>query len=429
MDMRYIHDWLEDHYKEINARWENPPRILGKTGIVSVEQHEFQTQGQVLASRLEKAIQQGDPKRHKPFRFVIIKSALHERNAWAISASKCYIILTTQDLIANIQMVCGQVCGLLNHAMSMPSSDGGFLRELWAGMPAENNDFSSYGSLLAQIAFDFIVHHELAHAGLGHEWIIANSQAIEDSAAISEEEREWVLEENYESASALATESNEAWRQPLEADADLNAILYTIQFMDLQGNRFKEMSVQPEDSMGTVWKHFLADNQLKWFTIMAGVSIGLGCLLSEQKDGLGDLSTSSHPPLPARMLLLLHVARQLQKPDSQVSIANVLLLVSALFSMVNTAKGSPTETIDSALGRFNVQEAINRFEEIGKHFVSLALDMRLLAPRRDHLRRFPDFLRWEWYAADAISASSATSPLQSGWGNAPLMETPSPQPT
>lgn len=407
VDMRCIHEWLQvkDNYQKINVRWNKPPRILGGNGVVSAGQEEFQLLGLHLASRLEKVIKKESPSRHKPFHFAIIKPPSHTRNAWAFWAADFYGILVTQGLVENIQTVCGQFVRLMPQVMAMEPLGENFLRELWAGMPAENADFSMYGSLLAQIAFDFIVHHELAHAGLGHESIYSGARAIEDSSSAHEGEREWVLAEYSESASASAEDVGDRCRQALEADADLNGLRYTIDFVDHQTKTFKETSEPPEDSMCTVWKHFLTDDTQRWFAIMAGVTIGLGCLLSEQKDRLGDLSVGSHPPLPARMLMLLHAARQLQRPALRASIADVVLLVSTLFSMLRTANGSSTETLESGLGRFNLKEAIERFDEIGHHFKSLATEMRKLAKQCEGYRLFPDSLRWKWYAADATSAS------------------------
>jgi len=302
-----------------------------------------------------------------------------------------------QGLVENMQAVCGQVEALMTQVMAMPPAEPNFLRDVWAGMPDGNTDFSSYGSLLAQIAFDFIVHHELAHGGLGHEAVIKNASAFEDTPHLDDEAQPEGLDDDADRAAAASAEGGDkSWNQPLEADADLNGLRYTIQYVEHQAKRLQ--SVQPEDSMGAVWKHLLADDARRWFALMVGVSIGLGCLIAEPRRSLGALSNHSHPPLPARMLVLLHAARQLQPPGLKAGIPDVLLLVTALFAMLRTARGSQTETANSALRAFNVQEGIARFEEIGQHFELLASQMRRLAPRRDLARRFPDFLRWEWYA-------------------------------
>jgi len=80
-------------------------------------------------------------------------------------------------------------------AMESPPDDNNFVRQLWAEMPNANRDFQSYGEVLAQIAFDFIVHHELAHAGLGHEWVMATASVSEELQRLADEERTWSIDE------------------------------------------------------------------------------------------------------------------------------------------------------------------------------------------------------------------------------------------
>ena len=218
MDQRYIQDWLKANYKRVNELWDKPPRLLGKTGIYSAEQHEFFRLGELLVARLEKVIARDNPRAEKPIQFAIVNSP--ELGAWAFWASRCYGILITQGLIKNMQSVCGQADRLMAGAMATPQGEDNFLRGLWSEMPGGNSDFSSFGSLLAQIAFDFIVHHELAHAGLGHEWVMATARASGDILTSSDEERIWVLNEFSAIASASGDRSSSSWSQALEADAD-----------------------------------------------------------------------------------------------------------------------------------------------------------------------------------------------------------------
>jgi len=64
---------------------------------------------------------------------------------------------------------------------------------------------------------------------------------------------------------------------------------------------------------------------------------------------------------------------------------------------MHSARDGKIKSLDTMLSEFNLPEAVQRYEEIGLHFTSLAQEMSALAATRDHLRRFPDFLRWEWY--------------------------------
>ena len=104
------------------------------------------------------------------------------------------------------------------------------------------------------------------------------------------------------------------------------------------------------------------------------------------------------------MLTVLEAGVQLQKramPANPIIASEVLLLVSGLFGFLHSARNGKIKSLDAQLNEFNLPEAVQRYEEIGQHFASLAHEMSALAATRDHFRRFPDFLRWEWYGSPA----------------------------
>jgi len=400
LQQRYLHEWLKANYKQLNKNWTDPVRLVGETGVLAAEQQQFLQLGQRMASRMEKCISENNPKYAKSIEFAIIRS--NELGAWAFWAYKCYGIVVTQGLIENIQAVCGQVNRLLAVAMQSPPDDNNFVRQLWAEMPEANRDFQSYGEVLAQIAFDFIVHHELAHAGLGHEWVMATASASEELQRLSDDERTWSIDEVSLAAAPSDGGGPKAWQQALEADADLNGLRYTIEYLEMQAKMFATRGKLGNDHRDIVWETVLTNPKLRWFAVLAGSSIGLAALLSKPRKELGDLAASTHPPLPARMLMVLHAGVQLQKqamPANPVIPSEVLLLVSGLFGFLHSARDSKTKSLDAMLNEFNLPEAVHRYEEIGQHFASLAQEMSRLAKTRDHLRRFPDFLRWEWYGS------------------------------
>lgn len=400
MDQCYLHKWLSVNYKKVNKHWTHPPRLLGKTSVLSAQQQQFLLLGQRMASRMEKCIADNNPNFAKPIEFAIIRS--NALGAWAFWASKCYGIVVTQGLIENIQAVCGQVDRLMRVAMDSPADDNNFVRQLWTEMPNANRDFQSYGEVLAQVAFDFIVHHELAHAGLGHEWVMATASASAELQRLSDEERTWSIDEVSLAAMPSGGRKFGAWNQALEADADLNGLRYTIQYLEMQAEIFAAKGRIGDDHRDIVWETVLTNPKLRWFAVLAGSSIGLAALLSTPQKELGDLALSTHPPLPARILMVLHAGVQLQKlamPTDPIIASEVLLFVSGLFGFLHSAREGKIKSLDVLLSHFNLPEAVERYEEIGQHFTSLAQEMNALAATRDHLRRFPDFLRWEWYSS------------------------------
>lgn len=400
MEQRYLHEWLRVNYKKVNEHWTHPPRLLGETSVLAAQQQQFLMLGQEIVSCMEKCIADNNPNIAKPIEFAIIRSNV--LGAWAFWASKCYGIVVTQGLIENIQAVCGQVDRLMRGAMESPPDDNNFIRQLWAEMPDSNRDFQSYGEVLAQIAFDFIVHHELAHAGLGHEWVMATASASAELQCLSDEERTWSIDEVSFAAMPSGGSKFGAWRQALEADADLNGLRYTIDYLEMQAKIFVAKGKLGDDHRDIVWETVLTNSKLRWFAVLAGASIGLAALLSTPRKELGDLALSTHPPLPARILMVLHAGAQLQKlamPTDPIITSEVLLLVSGLFGFLHFAHEGKIKSLDVLLNDFNLLEAVERYEEIGQHFSSLAQEMNALAATRDHLRRFPDFLRWEWYSS------------------------------
>lgn len=400
MEQRYLHEWLKVNYKKLNKHWKHPVRLLGESSVRAAQQDQFLLLGQSMVLRMEKCIADNNPNFAKPIEFAIIRS--NTLGAWAFWASKCYGIVVTQGLIENIQAVCGQVDRLMKVAMTGPSDDDNFVRQLWAEMPNANRDFQSYGEVLAQIAFDFIVHHELAHAGLGHEWVMSTAPASEELQLLSDEERTWSIDEVSIGAMPSGGGRFEVWRQALEADADLNGLRYTIEYLEMQAKMFEAKGKLGDDHRDIVWETVLTNPKLRWFAVLAGASIGLAALLSNPRSELGDLASSTHPPLPARILMVLEVGVQLQKramPANPIIASEVLLFASGLFGFLHSARDGKIKSLDTLLNEFNLPEAVQRYEEVGQHFASLAQEMSTLAATRDHLRRFPDFLRWEWYCS------------------------------
>jgi len=99
----------------------------------------------------------------------------------------------------------------------------------------------------------------------------------------------------------------------LEADADLNGLRYTIEYLEMQAKIFVAKGKLGDDHRERCLGDRSDESKLRWFAVLAGSSIGLAALVSTPRKELGDLASSTHPPLPARMLMVLHAGVQLQK--------------------------------------------------------------------------------------------------------------------
>ncbi|MFZ4876623.1 hypothetical protein ACL9RI_16205 [Janthinobacterium sp. Mn2066] len=393
-----LHAWLKKYFKKINEKLVEPPRLLGETSKYNAQQEEFEQLAQMLISRMFKAMLHP-----KEIKFSLVVNEIS--NAWAIWPADFYAVLVTTALAKNIQETCGQVETLMRQGERLPTGEPNLMRDLWSGMPYENRDYESFGGLLAHIAYAFVVHHELAHIGLGHEAILGGILSSNANSIIEEEVL--ALDESRMCAPAAqnADGSPSLSGQALEADADLNALAYTIEFMQLQQRKFLEKEVCFDDSQGIVWKDILTNKNKRWFAITAGVAVGLFCLINNfESEKIDALDARSHPPISARVMVMLHAIkiRYLnENPGAPFNLPDTLLFVVTLFGNLHMAKTRKAISIDELIEKFLIKEAVEKFEEIGMHYEKLSTEMKLLDNKRRHLVRFEEYLCWQWYNGKA----------------------------
>ncbi|WP_155635263.1 hypothetical protein [Burkholderia cepacia] len=404
--------WLSENFSKI---WHNSsiaPRILGRRATTLAEQEEFHQLGEILVKRMFLAMEHA-----KPIEFHLLDRA--ESGAWVIWPAQCYGVLLTRGLVQNIQVVCGQAERLLGSALRDGQARN-FLSDLWGKLPNDKDHRTAFGGLLAQVAFAFVVHHELAHAGLGHEGAVKaaytrSAAKLDDHALFDGLD---ILDEWAAAAAEHDLSPERRIRsQALEADADVNGLIYTRQFMLDQAREFQGRTVACDDSMGVVWKALLNSGANRGLVVCIGVTIGLLSLLPDfALKELGNLDVSTHPPIPARILTLLHIDRQLDTENSgRDNMTNAILIAAALIDMVISmerlnAEGSgalaasnlptenaPASSLDRALERISIPESVSRFDDIGAHMKALALEMKSLERTTSQYCRFPHWMRFAWY--------------------------------
>jgi hypothetical protein len=257
----------------------------------------------MLVTRLQQTM-----KDKKDMQFAIIKDS--QPGAWAIYAPLCYGIVITTGLILKMQAVCGCVIWLMHQSRAQPEGADNFVSELWRGMPHGNEDCESFGGLLAHIAFAFVIHHELAHAGLGHDAIDGEAKEIRSAPAYKADQT--------------------------------------------------KVQVIHESSIA---------------------------------------AKATHPPIPARVMAILVAGSRLyeRQNDHQFEgLSNVLLFVAGLLGLSITVN-EKYRTLDDLLDGLRINDVVNRLEEIGTHFGTLAKMRSDLNSRLRLRRRFPDYLCWAWF--------------------------------
>jgi hypothetical protein len=381
--------WLKAHYRRLN--WPKAERLLGTRATLGAKQEEYAKLGGVLVSRLQDLMRPP-----KAINFGILN--VSRPNAWAIYAARFYGILVTKGLIENIQRVCGQA-GAMMRGADVLEDQGNFLRNLWLGFQVRKEDYENFGGLLAHIAFAFIIHHELAHAGLGHEGVASNPKSASDGASSDSE-----IDTQYvdEALNSIAHDSaGVSWSsQALEVDADINGLGYTVDWIQSQANSLKALNVDPAKRMDAVWHHFLTDADRRWFVMLTGVSIGLYCLVNDlDLVPLGDMTQATHPPLPARVLAMLHAGSMLHKIETECAFnaqSDVLLVVTGLIGMLQVTQGD-SRSLDDWFSALAVDEGVARYDDIGAHYRRLANEMAEIHQQRLLYMRFPDGLCWKWF--------------------------------
>lgn len=409
---KYLDKWLSENFSKIWRNSSTAPRILGRRATALAEQEEFHQLGEMLVKRMFLAMEHA-----KPIQFHLLDR--DESGAWVIWPAQCYGVLLTRGLVQNIQVACGQAERLLGSALREGQARN-FLSDLWGKLPNNEDHRTAFGGLLAHVAFAFVVHHELAHAGLGHEG--ADKAAYTRSAARPDDHALFdgldILDEWAAAAAERDLSPERRIRsQALEADADVNGLIYTRQFMQEQARKFQSTTVACDDSMGVVWKTLLTSDANRDLVVCIGVVIGLLSLLPDfALKELGNLDVSTHPPIPARILTLLHIDRQLETANSGGdNMTNAILIAAALIDMVISmerliAEGSgaplasnlptdkaPVSSLDRALERISIPESVSRFDDIGVHMKALALEMKSLELTTRQYRRFPNWMRFVWY--------------------------------
>ncbi|BEV17790.1 hypothetical protein HBDW_45780 [Herbaspirillum sp. DW155] len=371
---------------------ENPKRVWGENAPVPIfadmskpeleGQKEFLRLGTSICNWFSRSLQD---KYRLPIEFLVLERP--QPNAWAVWPGTYYGVLLTTSLIENMQSVCGQVIRFLKSAEN--SSEKFFLKTAWDALPHNEESYESYGGLLAHIAFTFIVNHELAHVGLGHERAFALKRENEQVSAdmfVSEE----CIGEIYDVAAAVGDSKLKNWEyfQALEVDADINGLVNTRFLVFYLKSQFENKGLQEAGSMGPVWNAVLTNDYARELAISIGVAIGLFCLrprIEKAKSGL--LEGRTHPPLPTRLMLLQHMNNRFSGPSTSDVRGDSILVASALFMMLSQAESllqcgvssvqqeatanNTNRVVDDALRLFGTQEALARYDVIGAHFKKL----------------------------------------------------------
>lgn len=397
MDRAYVKkskllSYIEKHYKTLWPNETEPPRFIGEKALEVAQQREFLALGKLLCKRAE-AFYQAD--RHHALEFALL--GWSHSGAWIVWTSGFDGVLMTKALIQNIQEICAQFEGLFLRAEEFPESQKMF--SWWADLPRTREYFQCFGSLLANIAVTFIICHELAHAGLGHDRIrrvrSLNASGSE-SGSVSDKLFDFISECGAAENSRCLDSERLRTSQALEADADINGLKLTRHFVKLDHQIFvKTAEIERSDAFDEAWNSILQNESVREFAIATGVAIGVLALSTNlETPELELLENATHPPLVARLLVILLVNEKcnggVDVRGEAILIATALIASLLIYREHNEAQKSyeredtqnveedesVRNRIDEVLQRYSVQSALERYDEIGEHFKQLGEEIK-----------------------------------------------------
>ncbi len=311
-------------------------------------------------------------------------------NAWAIPVKEApngvYLVVFTRGIVDALSQLGGQED--LNLRAWLASDDlPDTLKSFWGALPTCDRARQVFAAVVVHIAFVMLIHHELAHIGLGHLPII-------------------------KAGPGSVRRHENLYRQCYELDADIHAMAWTSAYLV---SAFEECAQGSDALTKQIWSAFCHDLSNRRFlialaTVVFYAALGLRPFTPQQLD------ITDHPPTITRLLLLIHLENILAQKRGEPSGLQIpaiqhgmALLAQREFSLA--AEKSMEEGTVNAIGQMSGPEmyskimsdsglegALDNWEQIGVHLEILARKRRVIEDRmaRGVLIRRPQS-RIAWY--------------------------------
>lgn len=410
----YLNKWLVAHCGPWSPK-RGEPRFSDEATIRTSKQEQFELLGRMLVERMHSRL--ATP---KPFRYCTLDD--DSRNAFAVVPADCSAVLVSTGLVRRVQEVAGQATRQMEQWLCLPPVDAPSIHETWGDLPRDAGCFEAFAGLLAHVAFVFVVHHELAHLVLGHEarWNRGRTCSSASGAAADAGADTYFSEAEFLLVGGAAASADDDvsvdGNQALELDADVHALIYTDTYLKELRDKLAARAGQPEaDILDSVWAAVLGSAVARQFAVAAGAVLGLLALVPESGvKELGPLGLPSHPHISLRVLaaLKVHADLSVDSKKAQVASTEALLFVLALFGSLQMAQAAvaslkvgrpvtadtlPVPASSDLYGRFRLDEALARFDQVQPHVATLAAHMRACLPSLTLMARAADTDRHRWY--------------------------------
>lgn len=426
----YLHEWLNEHYASIWPKRANPPRIMGGNALAAADQMSCDQFGKLLVARMMDTFKPG----HQcPMEFAILD--LDQVGAWIIWPEDYYGVLFSKGLVRQIQRVSQAAVKTLPDAISVPEKKRNFFRYMWGDLPTDEEHCSHFASLLGHIVIAFIVHHEIAHAVLGHQYAggLRSLSAVDCASGDATTDCPQFLEEFSRAIHGEGPAGKDLNSHALETDADVHGMFFTRRLFLDEANDWRT-GPEPQTTQHKVWRTLVRDEISTQFMLYIGLAVGLLVLTTDfTGDHIENGFGPTHPPQPSRVLIDFHVLGSLSKYDSlhyeSVSAAITAALVffneerreRSGHGILKAASGCTSIGDDSGQekdgsdrwGKFRhigLVDTWRREEELSSYWESLVEKLRLLAPMLASRSPFSKGFRYQWYLP-ANTGALRTSPL------------------
>lgn len=304
-----------------------------------------------------------------------------QSGAWAFRdgiSPGVHVIVVTRGMIARIQQLAQAAHNAtldLLHNQDTPAA----FTALWGPLPRDSAHAVGFAQFLAHVAFVLLVNHELAHIVIGHTYYAG---AVGECEPIDEGEELGATNDLLAAVQGRVPEKKRR-SQAFETDADMHALLWTDDYL-LSFNPNSQFLDALDEVTKAVHLEMAQREDARRFVLISASWV-MFCALGGTLPTPEALSLGSHPPLGMRLMSMLHNESAIASDRTQ-SYVTPLFNASSFGAFVFTHAFKPRPTIEEALDRLGVSEAMNKWDALMAHHDRLIVERKrfetLLRPLR-----------------------------------------------
>lgn len=357
-----FYSYLLDYLRNNSGPWTTlraEIRFLGQKALILSGQQEFAALAIELTDRFDKKLNADGRSR-------LAVLTAQEPNAFATAPSRCDGVLLTKGAFDRIQDLARESAYGIYALLSSDQTNFPLVRA-WGGLPVDEPNLYAFAGLVAHLTEAVLVHHEIAHLVLGHEYAWRFS-----------------LEKNTDEADP---------NQCLELDADLHALTFTEEYL---AERLQSVPLD-SDPLNVAWHHFLGDAASRSeFVLFCAYLLLLAMASGDGRPVIAELRSGSHPHLVVRQLLALLAQQNWRGVSTRNAIDLVYFAAAVHGSTRRDAPSTSAEELTEALGIASLSANPDAFKT---HIDGLGWQLTRYEGRLNTMKRLPSEERIRWFAS------------------------------